>query len=311
MVVSYPEQTHIPGVLLDAMLNNHLKEKLTLQDAKNAFSEPIPYATLIYAPIIEEGSTGIIGSIFVGYQRRTQISVKTELLLSTIVNDVLVTLEASKIKTKSMLLQESNHRIKNNLQMIISLLYMQKQMLMKQPLTAQATSDFIDAAVSRIRSISLVHDVITAGGVRNESIVSLSTIIDGIKNFYVVFDVELTIHSDSIMLSYDKATFIALAINELISNSVKHAFPVRSTCDQIRINCLDAGDMVELTVADNGIGISDEKLKAFGRNSNGLQIIKFAMASVGGSISYQREHGTIATMKIPKINLFSSNKSAD
>ena len=310
LTISYPEKETLPSVLLDAMLDDHLKEKVTIQNAESAFSEPIPYSTLIYAPIKEEETMGIIGGILVGYQRQFQVTRKTDLLLSTIVNDVLITFESSKVKTKSMLLQESNHRIKNNLQMIISLLYVQKQVMMKHPPTVQGTNDFIDATVSRIRSISLVHEIITAGGERSESIVSLNTIIDGIEKFYQVFGVELVIHSDSIMLSYDKATFIALAVNELISNSIKHAFPERSAQDQIRIDCLSTGDMVEIIVSDNGIGISDEKLKNLSKESNGLQIVNFAMASVGGTISYQNEHGTTATMKIPKKNLFSSNKSA-
>lgn len=311
LTISYPAKEPLPNVLLDAILDDYLAEKVTIQNAKSAFSEPIPYSTLIYAPIKEDETMGIIGGILVGYQRKFQVSTKKNLLLSTIVNDVLIAFESYKVKTKSMLLQESNHRIKNNLQMIISLLYMQKQVMMKRPATLKDTSDFIDATVSRIRSISLVHEIITAGGEQSESIVALNTIIGGIEHFYKAFNVELAIHSDPIMLSYDKATFIALAVNELISNSIKHAFPERSACNHIRIDCQSMGDMVEIIVADNGIGISNEKLEYLSKDSNGLQIIKFAMASVGGSICYQREHGTTATMKIPKKNLFSSNKTAN
>ena len=265
-----------------------------------------PYRAFLCAQIGGTDVTPSVGYVVVGYESSGPISQRNQLLLSTFAQDILMTLETSRLKTRSLLLQESNHRIKNNLQMIVSLLYMQKRNFAQAKTIHVETMNILIAdIVSRIKSIALVHEILTGDGEQNGSIVLLRTIIDGIVAFYKNYNATITVDVEQIMLKYDKATFIALIINELLSNCFKHAF-VGANIDenQIGINCCDLGAMIEIKTTDNGVGIDEQVMKEKSRTSCGLQIIKLAADSVGGEVTYHsRQRGMLTCVRIPKENL--------
>lgn len=168
---------------------------------------------------------------------------------------------------KSVAIREIHHRVKNNLQTIASLLRLQSRRIENN----QAKKLF-NQSISRILSIAVTHEILARNGVDD---VDIKTILNKIKNSAVSCDIEtnknitVEILGDSFMVNSDKATSIALVVNELLENSIHHGF-----CNQndghIEV-IIQKGIMYSsISVIDNGQGIDVEKI---GKESLGLNIV--------------------------------------
>jgi two-component sensor histidine kinase len=197
------------------------------------------------------------------------------------------------LQEKETLLKEIHHRVKNNIQIISSLLRLQ----------AAASDDprfkdAIRASQIRIRSISLIHeklyqspDLATvdfgdyAGSLAGQIIQTL-----GADPAFVSLDVK----ADRIRLPAKKAAPCGLIINELIVNALKYAFPPGRK-GNIRIEIRRAGEGCRLLVSDDGIGLPDtvdlQKPKSLG-----FQIVSDLVKQLDGTVEIIREGGT--TFKI-------------
>jgi ribose transport system ATP-binding protein len=121
---------------------------------------------------------------------------------------------------RSTLLQESHHRIKNNLQYIISLISLQKDFINKNP---KNTDEILTNIICRIKSIAAVHDLLSKDSL-GRSIINLHDIFDVIIKFLNSSKIEFKVKIDDIFISYAKASAIALVFNEILSNCIEHAF---------------------------------------------------------------------------------------
>ena len=169
---------------------------------------------------------------------------------------------------KSVVIKEIHHRVKNNLQTIASLLRIQARKTDDKAVKA-AFSD----SINRILSISVTHELLAQNGLDELEIKevinkilknSLREKLDG----RVKLKIDVT--GDNFEISSDKATTIALIVNELVENCIKHAFKGK---DNGRITVkVKRGEMKSyISISDDGIGMNE---KDFDKGSIGLQIVK-------------------------------------
>lgn len=179
---------------------------------------------------------------------------------------------------KDLLLKEIHHRVKNNLQIISSLLRLQSHEI-KDP---NAKAKFMDS-VNRIKSISNLHETIYQSD--NILKIDLNTYLQNlalslIESYSIEKNIELDIQSDVINVDNDQIVPISLILNEMISNSVKHAFiDARKGKISISISELTAENQYRLLYSDSGSWIESAK-----SNSFGIELIQSLVDQLNGTI---------------------------
>jgi PAS domain S-box-containing protein len=205
-------------------------------------------------------------------------------------------IEAS-LAEKEILLKEVHHRVKNNLQIIASLLNLQIRKI-----TDPATIEAIKDSQSRVRSMALVHEHLYRGKDFSHIdlgnyIRALGTVLSGSSeagNHDVRFD--FNIHD--IYVDTNTAIPLGLICNELITNSLKYAFDGRK---DKKLSITAAEDPVALTfiVADNGTGMP-EGITLENQASLGLQLVGSLIDQLNGTVTIDRTGGTKFVFTIPK-----------
>lgn len=206
-----------------------------------------------------------------------------------------ITQEKSKeqeIILKSVAIKEIHHRVKNNLQTIASLLRIQSRRSKNREV-----KKILDETISRILSIAITHEVLSEKGFDN---LNIREIVDLIYKNYSTKTIdkkekiEFTIIGDNFNISSEKATAIALVINEIIQNIVDYAFP-DDVAGKVKIFIQKDHFFSRITISDNGVGIPQEKISSSGL---GLMIVeKIIKEQLKGSFEINSEVGKGTTVK--------------
>ena len=203
----------------------------------------------------------------------------------------------SSLAEKEVLLQEIHHRVKNNLQIITSLLQLQAKYA-KEP----AAVEMFRESQNRVRSMALVHERLYQS--KNLANVDFAAYVSGLAHqlfrSYRTNDNQITLHTDvrGIHLPIDAAVPCGLIINELVSNCLKHAFPAGRE-GEIRIELgPNKEGMALLSVRDNGVGLP-ANVDARKSDSFGLRLIAALVDQLRGSVQIEREAGTIFRITFP------------
>ncbi|QKZ14716.1 sensor histidine kinase [Spirosoma sp. KUDC1026] len=153
------------------------------------------------------------------------------------------------------LVREQNHRVKNNLQVVSSLLSMQARRL-----TNEVARKAVEESRLRIDSMAVVHRRLYEGDklVAVDLKEFIQDLTDGVLKTFDCGHVRVELNIDTNFLSADKATPLGLILNELITNACKYAFPGQEQ-PMLRIDCHQKQDQIELQLMDNGPGL-DESL---------------------------------------------------
>jgi two-component sensor histidine kinase/ABC-type multidrug transport system ATPase subunit len=209
----------------------------------------------------------IIGLIQVSYEKIYVYSEKELIYLLTLSRQIAIAIEDYRLMGSSALLQESHHRIKNNLQTIVSLISLEKDFMGQK----KSVDLLIDDIISRIKSIALVHELLSRDKIG--SIINVKQIIDAILNIYTNDkNIDICSEIDDIFVLYSKATAISLIINELINNCFKHAFN-KNNHGKIFITCKNQKENIMLTVKDDGLSLV-KKTNSVWRKGLGLTIVE-------------------------------------
>jgi ribose transport system ATP-binding protein len=250
--------------------------------------------TIICIPVLIRSQ--VAGLIQIFYQDYYVYSEDEFKYLSTFARQAALAIEDTRLMGRSALLQESHHRIKNNLQSIISLIDIQKELLDKLP--DMSLDNVLDSIIARIKSIAAVHDLLSKDK-SGRSIINIKNLINVIVEF-VSFDpkIKVELKLDDIFIPYNKAASIALIINELVINCLKHAFP-DGYDGQISISCKRDGEQVKLCVQDNGIGVPEEF--SFDKVQNlGLSIVEsIVINELKGNIEFLKKQGLTVRIVLP------------
>ena len=200
---------------------------------------------------------------------------------------------------KSAVIKEIHHRVKNNLQTIVSLLRLQE----RRTESSEAKSILQDC-IGRVNSIAVVHEYLSQQG---DGMIDVGKVAKSIYQALVSsmlnsdFVLETDFATDNVLLPSEKATSIALILNELLQNAIEHAFAGR-TNGKLTVRFNDSGSCYELLIADNGVGLPPD---FFWQQSSslGLKIIKtMAEADLKGSFALVplADGGVQASVIIPK-----------
>jgi two-component system, sensor histidine kinase PdtaS len=195
---------------------------------------------------------------------------------------------------KSVAIREIHHRVKNNLQTVASLLRLQ----MRRGLPKESKVHFVES-LNRIDSIASVYEIILASSSVDE--VDIYSLIEKIGNM-LVYEAEqenkqicISYTGPKLLIHSSKAVSVALVINELIQNSVKHAFGTLAT-GSIDVHFQEIDCEILIEVIDNGEGYSPNA-----KPSLGLDIVRMMIEhDLSGHFKIERaEKGTIATVIFP------------
>lgn len=215
-------------------------------------------------------------------------------LLETVKKDQ-VTI-ANSLHEKEVLLAEVQHRVKNNLAVIIGLFNLQRD---------NATNDETRAAIAeaknRVLSIAMVHERLYKKA--NLSRISLKNYIweltKEIIRSHPLYD-KITIEEDLEEIDADitKAVPVGLVVNEIITNSLKHAFKDLSKKPVIKIILTHHFGMICVKISDNGSGLP-ENMDKIEKSSIGLTLMESLAEQLDGTIHYSSENGTTVKLTFP------------
>jgi PAS domain S-box-containing protein len=201
----------------------------------------------------------------------------------------------AQLQEKQVLLQEIHHRVKNNLQLVASLLELRSRNMQNEV----AKSAFHDS-IGRIRSMAMLHEKMygtnIAGSVNfGEYIKSLFEPLA--ETFNQDLPINFVVDSDHFMLDLNRAIPLGLILNELLTNSVKHAFN-SSRPPEIMVKIRTNLDKVEMVVADNGTGLP-AGVDLFKSDSFGFKIVRLLIEQIDGKIKVQNSNGTVYEITLP------------
>ena len=191
---------------------------------------------------------------------------------------------------REVMLREIHHRVKNNIQIISSLLRLQSRYIKDEK-----ALELLDESQNRIRSMALIHEKLYQS--QDLSRIDFSDYIAKmITHLFAIYKVDFSrirhrVDANKIQLDINRAIPCGLIINELITNALKHAFPEDREGELIITMLSLAGDQYELTVKDNGMGLP-EGFDPAKKGTLGFQIVNDLVKQLDGSIEVRGDKGT-------------------
>ena len=200
-------------------------------------------------------------------------------------------------KEKALLLRELNHRVKNNLQMVASLLSLHSRQLKGHP-----AADALMAGKYRVEALTLIHQKLYKDDVDTK--IDLKDYIEELsQNLVMNFnqDFNLELHLVPFIMKIDKAIPLGLILNELVTNSLKYG-KVGNRQPILRISILQNDEEVILIIEDNGNGLPKDfdfrESKSFG-----LKLVHSLIQQLGGKIEWNSDRGTRWTITLNTLKI--------
>lgn len=200
------------------------------------------------------------------------------------------------IEEKTILLQEVHHRVKNNLAVTSGLLYMQRVNTDNPEI-----ENLLGESERRIKTMTLIHEMLYSSS--DLSSIPIDEYIENLvgliqKTLDPGGNIAVNISSDSFSINVTQAVPCALILNELISNSYKHAFKHKDN-GEIDISIHQKDEEIEFSVYDNGEGIPEDFLTDDG-TSLGLTIVRTLTRQLEGEFEIENDGGTSARFYFTK-----------
>jgi two-component sensor histidine kinase len=197
------------------------------------------------------------------------------------------------LQEKELLIKEIHHRVKNNLQLISSILYIRMSKV-----EHSNVREFLDDARQKIRSIALIHERLLQTETLNEVEVNdyLGRLILDLHITYLRqdFDVDIITQIDYVKMGVDNTIYCGLIVNELVTNALKHAFVGRTKgCITVRFNKVDNLHILE--VGNDGDPLP-ETISIGSSGSFGMHMLDVFIKQLKGTIEINRENGTLISI---------------
>ncbi|MGZ7117015.1 MAG: sensor histidine kinase [Methanobacterium sp.] len=193
------------------------------------------------------------------------------------------------LEEKELLLKEIHHRVKNNLQLISSLLNLQIPYI-----DHEKSAELFIESQNRVRSIAMVHENLY----KSKSLDKID-FTDYVKNItstlFQAYNVKkqkvsFELKMDSLGLNIETCIPCGLIITEIVTNCIKHAFP-NEMDGQIRLELIESNGKINLKIMDNGIGLPED-FNLEDPDSFGLQLVNLLVNQIRGTIELKNEQGT-------------------
>lgn len=266
-----------------------------LQEKNRRFAEQLRQTNIELEFKVHARTAELTGA---NWALRTEIEVRrqAETALRVSQEELRGTLDriAASLKEKEILLRELHHRVKNNLQVISSLFSLQAPKV-QDP----AAQELFRECRNRVRTMALVHNRLYAAD--DIARIDLADYYgELVGNLFRSFgsDPELIvprIHVEDTVLDFDQVIPCGLIVNELLSNSLKYAFP-DGRAGEVCIDIRHRDDVVTLTVADDGVGRSP---LAQSKTGDGLQIVEALVDQLSGQFEMTNGRGMTYTVTFP------------
>lgn len=198
----------------------------------------------------------------------------------------------SQLLTQVTSLREMNHRVKNNLQTVVSLLRLQAQQSKEKE-----TQKALYGGVNRVLSIASMHDLLSS---KYEDDILIETLLKKVAEnvqrcFMGHLDIKVVYHiEENIFLDSSRATALALIVNELLQNSYDHAFQKRSQRDpQIHLQLTSKNGITVVSIKDNGSGYNTST-EVPGKHLGLLLVSRFVQSKLSGKLQiHSDDNGTV------------------
>lgn len=203
------------------------------------------------------------------------------------------------LKDKEILLKEIHHRVKNNLQIISSLLELQETFVIEDPTAVNVLHE----SQNRVQSMALIHEMLYQS--KDLSHISfLDYIMNLVSNLFTSYgekmNIKLTYNIADTFFNIETSIPLGLIISELVSNSLKYAFPDGKT-GEITTSLQCDNTRFELIISDNGIGLPEDIDIRNIKSSLGLQLVNSLVNQLDGTIKLDRSQGTKYTIKFKEL----------
>ena len=202
------------------------------------------------------------------------------------------------LQEKDVLMKEIHHRVKNNLQIISSLLSLQSDYIQNKTDLA-----IFKDSQCRAKSMALIHEKLYQSGLLKS--INIKDYIQALASELIgTYSAEgkiitLDMDVDDILMDVDTAIPLGLILNEIITNSLKHAFVEKE--GEIKVYLKSSDDQIQLEVADNGIGMRTD-IDWRNTDSLGLQLVNSLCRQIDGEIELDNAHGTCFKIIFPLNN---------
>ncbi len=200
------------------------------------------------------------------------------------------------LREKEVLLKEIHHRVKNNLQVISSLLSLQARYL-----ADPAAREIFVESQNRVQSIALVHEKLYQSADLGHVVFGdyVTTLVDSLFHTFNAArrGIRRVVNLGGVRLAIDLAIPCGLVVNELLTNCLKHAFP-EGRGGTITISMSHQRGRAELVVADDGIGLPAD-LDPASTGSLGLDLVFTFAEQLGAEVDVRRQPGTTFTFRFP------------
>ncbi len=202
----------------------------------------------------------------------------------------------SSLKEKEILLAEIQHRVKNNLSVIIALFNFQKDSTDNEEIKIA-----LNEAKNRVLSIAMVHDQLYKKG--NLSQINLenylSDLIPEVLRSHPLYS-NIIVKKQLIPVHLDitKTIPVGLIINEILTNSFKHGFKGIDKTPEIELTLLKSDNFISIKMKDNGIGFPDSFEK--NKNSLGISLIESLTEQINGKVTLSNNNGAQVEFSFPQ-----------
>jgi PAS domain S-box-containing protein len=205
---------------------------------------------------------------------------------------------ANSLKEKEFLLKEVHHRVKNNMQVISSLLNIQAETVADDVFT-----ELLGESQQRIKSMALIHENLY----QSDNLLEIdfedyiNMLANSLHRFYSAPSVivSLDIQVDNVALDIETAVPCGLIINELISNSLKHAFKGSEGRGQIYVRFMSVGCQYVLQIGDNGMGLPGD-FSVDSTTSMGMEIVTILTQQIDGCLNFESKDGAHFEIAFPR-----------
>ena len=201
------------------------------------------------------------------------------------------------LEEKEVLLKEIHHRVKNNLQIIYSLLNLQTEYV-----EGEESLNVLKESQNRVKSMAMVHERLYQSP--NLKDINFKEYVENlITDLFYSYGIEkgtieMQFNLEDLKIDIDTAIPCGLIINELVTNSLKYAFPQGKGI--LKVELVQVSDYIKLVVADNGIGLpSDIDLE--NTETLGLKMVNNLIYQLDGTLELNRNHGTEFIIKFRKL----------
>jgi len=199
-----------------------------------------------------------------------------------------------KADTLEMLVQEMHHRIKNNLQTVADLLELE---LLRG--SKHTPDQSLQDSIARIKTIAAVHEYLSVEQTRLTDVKEVARSVFPATARSMARpgqQIEVDVTGNAVLLPSGKATSLVLALNELVTNALEHAFPDSAT-GHVRVDFCTSDNLVQVQVVDNGVGLPPD-LDPHQDGSLGLRITRSLVEKdLGGVLDISSERGVATTIR--------------